>query len=454
MTRPFHSASSVAIKCDRAWAYRYIAKLREPDVDWSVFEAGTWACPHAPEGAHIITNARTGVRVCKLCSRIRSAALGKAVHSVGEAWYTGGTVDWGKLPAQVFLSGSHLLPHPSKCDVVATEACVGDVGDDTLESDAVRGEALDLSQWYGEDFAKRAFGGTHVPVLVVGGVRWFGKRDLFARSPGESARLGIDAEALLVDYKSSADVRRYAKTPEELREDVACSLYALDCMRHTRLVSQVCRWLYVETKEVRRAAAVDVTINRPEAEAVVCAAAERARTLDSYVRVEDAPPNTDACEEYGGCPFHNSRGGPCNARRSLGATLFSRVQRRDNSNMAGIVLTAQQLKDLHARTAARSAAEATATAPVSVETPAETPVETEPPAPPALPPAKRGRPPRVAAVTSPTAVEAPVASPVVTVDAIGAIAALVAERDAARARAAELDEQLSALQQTLTAALG
>jgi hypothetical protein len=282
--RPYHSPSSIATgkRCQRAWAYQYIAGMRDPEVPWHE----SWATA-LPEG---------------ITPRMRSTALGKAMHKVGEAWYRQESVDWSTFPATVFLSGAHLLPHPDRVHTAMVEQPIGDLP-----------HLVPVNE--------------HAPptALEVHGVRFAGYKDLVVYAPAELDRLHLAGEWLLVDYKSTASVARYALTPAALLEDVQCNLYALDILERTgqsELGARVpARWVYFETKRKRQALPVDVTVTRAHALRVLEPAAELARELDAIETVDDAAPNPDACEDYGGCTFHQSRGGPCNARRSLGLQI-------------------------------------------------------------------------------------------------------------------------------------
>ena len=264
MARRYHSASSTKLgqRCPRAWAYAYIAGLREPDVDWAEIEAGRIVPP-----------------------RTRSLSLGKAVHAMGEAYFGGmrAPYAWQSLPGQIFASGIGALPLPAACDEIEVERPIGDV--------AVEG----------------APGGR---VLELHGVRWAGCRDLAVRQAGAW---------LQADYKTTASLARYALTPEALRDDLQCAIYVVDLARRLGLSEVACRWLYLETKAVRRAMPIDVVVPLEHAIKIVEPAAALARELDTLERVDDAEQILTACYDYGGCQYHASAGGPCETVRSVGA---------------------------------------------------------------------------------------------------------------------------------------
>ena len=260
MTRAYHSASSIKLgqRCPRAWAYCYLDGLRDPEVAWAD------VTPTTPP-------------------RLRSFALGEAVHAIGEAHFGRGTPAWATLPGQIYASGLGHLPAPADCDEVEVEAPIGR----TPCAEAPAGR-----------------------VLEAHGVRWAGFRDLAFRQGGAWTQ---------IDYKTTASIAKYALTPDTLRADVQCALYTIDACERWALDAMPSRWLYLETKRIRRAWPVDVIVTHEAALAVLAPAAELAKRLDAIASSADAPQNLDACADYGGCQYHVTQGGPCDARRSLSA---------------------------------------------------------------------------------------------------------------------------------------
>lgn len=289
MPRPYHSASSIKLaqRCEYAYALQYIAGLREPEITWEQIEAGA---PHEP--------------------RQRSTALGKYGHTVLENWYLAKPPDWASFPGQVMLSGAHLLPHPERVEWVGVERPIGNVPIDNPNADGPQS------------------------VIVIDGVKWAGFRDLLARPlPAEAKRLGLPVGTTLIDYKTSADIGRYALTAAELHEDVQANLYAYATALEHGTAETHARWVYFETKRVRRAKAVDVAISRENALRVLEPCNTLARQLDSLADVKAATKNPHACGDYGGCRHHVTRGGTCDARRSLGGLIQARVK-KELPNMA------------------------------------------------------------------------------------------------------------------------
>lgn len=277
MPRPYHSSSSVELirACEYAGALRYIEGWKEPEVTWDEIEAGA---PHE--------------------SRQRSLALGKAMHAQAEAWLRGEDPPyaWESVPGQVFQSGIHHLPAPDGC-WFEVEAGIGDVPLNLEDPNAP------------------------TTAIEIHGVLWAGFVD-YRVIPGEDEleRLGLEyppGGILTIDHKSSSDIQRWAKTAEDLQADVQASVYAVDTCRRFGLDRMHGRWVYYQTKGARRSRAVDFSLTLERALKNLEEPAEIARKFDRLVTVEQATMNMAACEDYGGRPCHQKRGGPCTARRSL-----------------------------------------------------------------------------------------------------------------------------------------
>jgi hypothetical protein len=308
VSRLYHSASSLALgdRCPRAWFYRYVAKITEPRIAWK--DIAHYVADRDGKAWRDPSDATKWIP-----SRARSTALGTEMHARLQARYENAPVDWHDVPGAIALSGLHFLPQPHAAQVMV-EAPIGNA--------AIVGDV-----------------DAHAPPVGfrVAGILWAGFRDLVAYAPEEHARLGLPASDhgyALYDYKSSADIGRYALTCGALHVDFAANLYALATMTELDLTWLPARWVYFETKRRRYAEPRDAVIHKGEAFEIVAAGSERARALDAITTETDATQNTDACEEYGGCPFHHSRGGPCDARRSLLSLLPVRIPKKVGSNMA------------------------------------------------------------------------------------------------------------------------
>lgn len=422
MPRAFHSASSIALgaRCRHAWALRYIAGIRDPEITWDDVIAGK---PYT--------------------NRQRSTALGKAVHAVNEAWQRGDPVDWRGLPGEIALSGAHLIPHPSEALDVHVETGIGLVPLPPREGNE------------GPDTA-----------LNVHGVLWVGYRDLLTLPSAAAAkRLGVLPHWLLVDYKTTASIERYALTPAELARDVQANLYAIDVCDGFALDAIQARWVYYESKRVRRAEARDVIIRRDDALAVLEPAAVLARELDAIPDVASAPKNPLACGDYGGCPHHVSVGGPCDARRSIGALIQARVKKQVNTmalspevqarfdamkaarNGAATHVTVLPDQPAPAATATQAGTQTVVAPNVAVMLP-DQPAPTPPPRAPRSP--RKPRTPAAAEAVAPVEAAAPAPSGVA-----GVVLALQAELAAAQAEVetatAKRDSVLAMIREALAA---
>jgi len=402
VARPYHSASSAKLgaRCERAWAYRYVLGYTTPRIAWNDTQ------PAIPAWADASRVDRT-----RALSRQRSTALGEAVHARLEAWYTpGATVNWHDLPGQIALSGAHLLPHPTRCFIAKPEI---ELGTEPLRYDGQT-----------DDSPARGF--------EFGGVMWAGYTDLVVLPlESESVRLSLPPRTGVVyDYKTTASIAQYALTPATLATDLQACLYAL---AHD---ANHLRWLYLETKRVRRATPVDACISRDQAEAVVGPAAELCRRLDVIASVDDAEPNLDACADYGGCEYHITQGGPCNVRRSVSQLVSARVKKERTT----MPLTPEQQAKFDALKKPKTApAPATLPAPAPADTGAEVTVSAPPEAPPpvetpaAPPPAPKAKAPRKAPA--------------------GSFAELAAELAATEAALAEANTKLEAAKDAMRKAL-
>lgn len=280
MPREYHSASSTKMAeldgkgCDRAWAYCYIAKLRQPDVAWADIESGKIrVLPYGeqvPEGLE---------GVCCTVKQ-RSAALGTAVHAVLEAYYRGQPLPHGGLPYAIAMSPHARSVIPQARPEAVPEQYIGDTPRP---------------------------GDTRMPyVLDLLGVHWGGKIDLV--EPGH-----------IWDWKTTSSIAKYSKTSDELRVDLALALYGVHAMTRQGLGDIGFTWPYFETGKIRRVLPVSGVVTHDECITTVRRYLPVIHRLDALTSVEDAAKNLQACADYGGCPYHASAGGPCDAMRSVAA---------------------------------------------------------------------------------------------------------------------------------------
>lgn len=281
-----HSPSSLstAASCERKWWYDHVERRREPDVTWEQIEAAgaDWqkiATPHQ-----------------------RSAARGTAVHAVFEEYYEGGSPNWASYIGQIAITGRAHLPLREACSEIRVERSIGD---DPYPADHDPGRTA----------------------LMLDGVRFLGYVDLEVRldpDGAEARRLGI-SEAVRAgdgwytfDYKTSKAVHRYAITPEKARTDPQGVLYPAAGMIRAGTEARGMRWVYMQTEGKPYAKPVDALVTYEGSKAHLRTMIDRGRELEQKKTIEDTAVNTDACTEYGGCPHHVTRGGPCKAQRNIG----------------------------------------------------------------------------------------------------------------------------------------
>jgi hypothetical protein len=415
LTRPYHSPSSLALgaRCEYAWALRYVADVRDVEVEWADIASGKIEVvpPHLP-----ITDPK---RQCR--AKQRSAALGKAMHKVGESWYLGKQPDWSSLPGQILASGAHLLPRPSECVWVEVERGIGSVPTECA--------------------APKPMTALYVDGLLIGG-----NRDLLVLSHEYCARVEISSVSgiVLLDYKSSSNIFKYALTADQLQDDVQCCAYALDVMDRFGLDEAACRWVYFETKLVRRARPIDVTITRDHALEILRAQIPLARRLDSIQTLADAKHNPLACEDFGrpgfvNCMHHISNGGTCSVRRSAGALIQLGTLSKKETTMG---LSKEDLDKMKADLAAKKAAGGAiaATPPANTATPLG---EAKPAA------VRKPRASKATPEPEPAPEPEAVAAPTACSDVVGRIGELRAELEQVTAERDALQSELDAIQEAL-----
>lgn len=313
---PFHSPSSVGYSCDYAWALRYIEGVKMPDIPWEDFASGKvvlakWGTIPGPSEAWAIQ---------------RSTALGKEMHRRWELHFTRSKepICWTDLIGQIMVSGKHLLPRLDHCELIKVEEPIG----------------ARLLKWrrHGQDRENVVWD------LEAGDdtVTWNGCKDLVVRITREECdRLGCHWTDgyLLVDHKTTSSIAQYAKvnaalrvqndSRTDLKDDLQCCLYALEVMTRYGLKALAVRWIYYETKDKRQAIAVDELITLEHAWEAVDKGCRRAKELERIRSLKDAKYNTSACQDYGGCKYHQEYGGPCTARRPLSSLVKGSRRKQD-----------------------------------------------------------------------------------------------------------------------------
>lgn len=379
VTRPYHSPSSIALgaQCQYAWARQYVDGAREPNLAWrDEFTELRW-----DHGLGLFVLPSTGERIT---AAQRGSALGLGLHATAERWYdpTRGEPDWAWFPGQVLASGKHLLPEPTAIERVRIEQ---EIGDQCLH---VRESVRD---------------GAPTTFLEVAGIRWAGFVDLEAHGGDELRRLGINAldGVAVCDYKSTSSIERHALTPSELLANPQAALYAIAVGERLGLRSLPERWVYFESKKIRRSLAIDVTAELSRAYDVLGPCADLARTLDMISCSADAPKNPaksvtengvtiPACNLYGppdriNCRHHQTNGGTCDYQgRRFGSVLHQISKKKEITTMTSEEKKAAfeaKKAELAAKKAALAAGEAATDEEGEAELAQEAESEAAPPAP-------------------------------------------------------------------------
>lgn len=114
----------------------------------------------------------------------------------------------------------------------------------------------------------------------------------------------------VLDYKTTSDVAKYAKTDYQLEGDLQLNAYAFDTLDLAPKATHVkVSHLYIQTRKAIRSTLVSAVIPRVQVEKnwsgylKIVDQIEQVRTCPSAGEVE---PNWNACNDYGGC-FHRAR---------------------------------------------------------------------------------------------------------------------------------------------------
>lgn len=300
-----HSASGISLakRCRRAWALKYIDGLKPEDVSWAEIVKAE---------AEISSGLRHySKHPCFGAAGAKGAALGKEVHERAERYLGHGPhgIKWDDVPGQVLRELIDLLP------------AAGTVPAENIE---------------------------HEFEVELCGVVWKGLIDLYAYTTGSALRVSrpVDfASPGVWDHKTTRDIMAYALLPHDASVELAAEFPAPElgfAARSIRADLQACmyvlytsvrramrpeqtvpvRWNYTETQKVRRSLRVVDNIRVLDARAVVAEAAAVAKQCDTYRTSLEAPADTLSCGDYGGCWY---RGRHCREIRDYGR-LLDRLQ--------------------------------------------------------------------------------------------------------------------------------
>lgn len=248
--------------CQRKWAYTYVAGIRSP----SNASAALGSAVHEKLERHML----------------KGEAFDTTPREDGSGALGAPTVDQIAAQALPFIPRQWLaIEAPFRLAVTPRGSIIGG-GDE--------GEAIEEVKMMARSTTSHADGAELAVVILNGRIDVI--RDPFT----------------VVDWKTSKDIRRYAKTPEDLETDPAAIIYAAALETATARRSYEgtsLDWIYLSTK-LEGAKKVSTAIQgvrrlpllAPQLEGIV----EARRAWKSP---EDAPPNPAGCMTFGGCFFRD-----------------------------------------------------------------------------------------------------------------------------------------------------
>lgn len=119
----------------------------------------------------------------------------------------------------------------------------------------------------------------------------------------------FDNTVTIYDHKTTSDLR-WAKTAEDLVNDVQATLYARVLMDQTSTNSVQLQWTYATRKARPQVSPVKLTVTRdqiePRVSQTVASAREMQAILNAGCTAIDVPYDAAACDAFGGCPFREN----------------------------------------------------------------------------------------------------------------------------------------------------
>lgn len=161
---------------------------------------------------------------------------------------------------------------------------------------------LDAVDWL-ECEGTRPDTGATWKLTIPDSILWTGKLDLV-----------IGSQVSLYDHKTLSSLS-YALKPSELAEDPQAVLYSHALMQRFGVDTLPARWVYVATRGAKKSFPVDFTFAAehvlPRFRALEAVGTTIAETRRNRLPLAAMQLNQNACRDYGGCPYHPSKGGPC-----------------------------------------------------------------------------------------------------------------------------------------------
>lgn len=368
-----HSPSSIALarQCRRAWALCYVDKLRKPEVTWEQCLAyDAWLAAKPPAVPWAAYDVWVASEPFKPQGGQRGAALGSRVHLYC-AWYLSGAdqsdagvvgprrfIEWETRPGLILQA---MIPHlPPRGSVPRVDVEVEQRV--TVDGVAFRCIADVLSDGVWDHKTSKDI------------------RAYALLSHDVAVALGVPERSLRDDLQACINALAFANANVELG----------DFERRDEAPVR-CTWTYAQTEgKERRVLPVVQDIPVSHALKVVREAADVAREL-TYETSDEAPANTLACDDYGGCWYR--REGHCTEPRRWGAILRQAELAEEKKSMAA------SWKDMVAKQSKSNAS----VAPVA---PAEAPkAESKPAAKPAVAKPRTAKPAAAKAQPAPETLE-------------------------------------------------
>lgn len=142
-------------------------------------------------------------------------------------------------------------------------------------------------------------------------------------------RLGV----AIFDHKTTKNYH-YAKTPEQLEHDPQALLYAWAIMVETGAQQVFLQWTYLDTAAEKEPHVVKKSLDRATVlqhiQSHLALADELVWYRANTTQANHVPKDPNGCDAFGGCPYHSSRGGPCDV--TPGESLRARLAQAEFLN--------------------------------------------------------------------------------------------------------------------------
>ena len=145
---------------------------------------------------------------------------------------------------------------------------------------------------------------------ITGRIDWRDRASVVQDGVERRARiveLALAGEVVQIgDHKTTGDFK-WAKTADDLREDVQAVVYAAYYMHLMQVQAVLGRWVYYRTRRTPKALCVDWDITAAEAAPVMARVYAAGRKMVEWHRqhpdVLDMPFDAKGCNAFGGCPY-------------------------------------------------------------------------------------------------------------------------------------------------------